>query len=159
MRFLKNKKGFSFIELVVVMAVFAILGAAVSGLVKTGLNSYGNISSDMSSETEARTALSLVTVQIRQHDATGAITVNSDTSLTLSDPDMRIWFEDGYLWVLDLDDPDPLDKKIAEVTGFKIRQYTDSNETVFYEITVEYGPSGNSRELSQTITQRSAASA
>jgi prepilin-type N-terminal cleavage/methylation domain-containing protein len=81
---LKNKKGFSFLELVIAMAIMGLLGTMVVGLVKTGLTSSGRIRDDMSSETEARAALSLITVQLRRHDATGAIridTVNEEIEL------------------------------------------------------------------------------
>ena len=104
MKFLRSKKGFTVIELVVTMAIMGILSMSVAGLVRTGLSSYKHISSDMSYETEARAALSLITVQIRQHDETDAIAVDSaNKKIKLKDAPGNsagtiIWFEDGTVY-------------------------------------------------------------
>ena len=103
MRQIHNNKGFTFIELVIAMAVMAILGAAVTGLVRTGLSSYTNISGDMEGETEARTAMSLLSVQLRQNDETGLIDIdNLHQILRIKDTAAStacavIWFENGWL--------------------------------------------------------------
>jgi len=61
------------LELLVTMAVLSLLGAMVLGLVGAGRRSSTRIQTDIADDTEARTAMSLITVSIRQHDATGAI--------------------------------------------------------------------------------------
>ena len=167
MRFLRNKKGFTLIELIVAMVVFAILGGAVAGMIQAGLGSYGRISDDMYTETEARTALSLVTVQIRQHDATDAISVNSDTAIGFMDaPPLPggtvIWFSGDTLYTREATDvtisqTDSDDYAIAKILDFRIvRNPSGDGLTFAYTVTVTYGSAGgDEKELSQTITQRS----
>jgi len=68
-----GRKGMTILELLVTMAVLSLLGAMVLGLVGAGRRSSTRIQTDIADDTEARTAMSLITVSIRQHDATGAI--------------------------------------------------------------------------------------
>jgi|GEM_PF-1285763 len=68
-----GNKGMTILELLVTMAVLSLLGAMVLGLVRAGRSSSNRIQTDIATDTEARTAMSLITVSIRQHDATGAI--------------------------------------------------------------------------------------
>jgi prepilin-type N-terminal cleavage/methylation domain-containing protein len=168
MRFFKNKKGFTLIELLVSMMVLAILGAMVTALVRTGLSSSGRIATDMAQETEARTAMSLVTVQIRKHDETGAIRMGS-SDVTFRDypgsSGRKIWFEDGALklqeYTMVSDEttnvyPQPL--RIAEVLDFSVTTPDDlvPGGTATYTITIVYeGGMGESRTLTQSVTQRS----
>lgn len=162
MRLLKNKKGFSFIELVVVMAIMSIVGTAVAGLLRTGLSASGRISENMATETEARTALSLITVQLRQHDATGAIHVKSDKEVWLYDDSdamtgTAVLFKDGGLYSYKLTNGlvDETDEPIANISGFKItHDISESGLLNTYKITITYGK--DAKSLSQTITQRSA---
>jgi len=68
-----GNKGMTILELLVTMAVLSLVGAMVLGLVGAGRSSSNRIQTDIATDTEARTAMSLITVSIRQHDATGAI--------------------------------------------------------------------------------------
>jgi prepilin-type N-terminal cleavage/methylation domain-containing protein len=68
-----GKKGMTILELLVTMAVLSLVGAMVLSLVSAGRRSSARIQTDIADDTEARTALSLITVAMRQHDATGAI--------------------------------------------------------------------------------------
>ncbi|MPM04582.1 hypothetical protein SDC9_50860 [bioreactor metagenome] len=178
MRYLHNKKGFTLIELIVAMMVFAILGGAIAGVLKAGLSSYGHISDDMYSETDARAALSLITVQIRQHDATGAITVDGGgTVLRLksgSDGDSGgtlIWFDStsqtlySYEATSDVATLDPSfvsvsdASAIAKINSLELKQKNREDGTnlpyTVYTVTIKYTKDGG-KELSQTVTQRSA---
>lgn len=163
MKLLKNKKGFTFTELIVVMAIMSIVGAAVAGLLRTGLSASGRISEDMAYETEARTALSLITVQLRQHDATGAILVKSPTEVWMYDGDpadktgICIIFKSGGLYSYKLTNGivDETGDPIANISGFTIAMSTSASEKyITYDIEILYGNEG--KHLSQSITQRSA---
>jgi prepilin-type N-terminal cleavage/methylation domain-containing protein len=169
---LKNKKGFSFLELVIAMAIMGLLGTMVVGLVKTGLTSSGRIRDDMSSETEARAALSLITVQLRRHDATGAIridTVNEEIEL-LKNPNAAppahlngtvISYGGGDVYAQDTTDVSgpvstagltPIARVVDVAVTFDLN---DAGTAITYDITVTYGAPGNLKELKQTVTQRS----
>lgn len=170
MRMLKNRRGFTLIELVIAMAVLAILGGAIAGVLQTGLRSYSRISESMYTETEARTALSLVTVQIRQHDATDAITVDAANDIIRLKDDPAydagtvIWLEDGTLYCTQVSDvgtiPEADDAEaIAQIYGIDLSQgVSGSGTSLEYTVTIYYGEDGG-KHLSQTITQRSAPAA
>jgi len=171
MRQVKRQAGFTLIELVVAMAVMSILGAAVMGLIKTALSSYDHINEDMAAETEARAALSLVTVQIRQHDQTGAIVLNPDGSLKfldapgdISSSGSIIWFNtaDSGLYAQDYGNLNNTTtagppNKIASITNFSVTRDDNGGTGPYtYNITISYGTGENARALSQDVTQRSA---
>ena len=169
MKRLWNQRGFTVVELIVTMAVLAILGATVSGLVRTGLSAYGRVSDTHNTESEARAALSLVTTQLRKHDATGAIDLADGQTLRLRrDPVAEnkgtlIWFAGGTVYTAQTEDvtatPAAADATvIAQVYGLDMKIVpTDNALSLSYQVTVTYGASGE-KTLSQTVTQRSAVS-
>ena len=169
MKCLKNKKGFSFMELVIAMAIMGILGAMVIGLIKAGLTSSKRINKDTAYETEARTALSLITVQLRRHDATGAILIDKErdkielkTDPVASPPDdsagMVISFADGVVYAKETNDvkaPFITDGLEPIATAYSVDvNMTVTGSAVAYEIVIEYGEPGSLKELRQTVTQR-----
>lgn len=170
MKRLRNKNGFSFIELVIAMAIMGILGAMVIGLIRTGLTSSKRINKDTAYETEARAALSLITVQLRRHDATGAIYVDEErkkielrTDPGAPAPDngkgMVITYENGVVYAKETDDVSaPLITEglepIATVNDVDVH-LSVTESAVAYEIVIKYGEPGNLKELRQTVTQRS----
>ncbi len=162
----RNKKGFTFIELVVAMAVSAILGVILVTTLQTGIVSYKNISYDMITETEARAALSLITVQIRQHDQTGAIRVLGETSLQfIDDPDLPnssysvVTYESGKLVSRQYDDLSDVSGialstvEVAAVSAFSVTTGADTFGAPVYLISIGYG---EGKTLKQSVTQRSA---
>lgn len=167
MRVLRKSGGFTLMELVVAMAIFAILGSTIAGLLKTGLSSYHSISRDMYNETEARTALSLISVQLRQHDITGAITVDTENKiLRLKDnPSANsgtvIWFSDHKVYTAEVSDVNTSiadienESAIATIYNLEVGQENLPNTAPSDTVTVHYGEHGE-KTLSQTITQRSA---
>ena len=144
------------------MAIMSIVGATVAGLLRTGLSASGRISEDMAYETEARTALSLITVKLRQYDATGAIDVISSDQVWFYDnienkSGTAIRFKDGGLYSYSLSGGIVAEtgEPIAYISGFEISDsVSESGMFITYDIKVFYGKDGKS--LSQTITQRSA---
>lgn len=168
MKRLRNSKGFTFIELLVTMAVMVILGTIVIGLLQTGLHSSDRISSDTKYETQARTALSLITVQIRQHDQTGAITVSGDSLQLRDNPTAAnplnkagtvILFTGGSVYAIKTDDVtaavSPAGLTPVATVGSVAVTAEVQNDANIYTVTIQYGPNGNDKTLSQTVTQRS----
>ena len=64
----KNTRGYTLIELVVVMAIMAILGTMLITMMNTGTNLYRNANAVMDAQSNARLAMSYITVKIRQND-------------------------------------------------------------------------------------------
>lgn len=176
MRVLRNRRGFTLIELVVAMAVGVILGAMLMTTLRTGLVSFGKISDDMQAESQARSALTLLTVQIRQHDETDAISVLTGQSMQLRDdpanPDTSTYtvvsYQDGALISQKFDPAvstaTPVSQAtVAQIDGLLIGIGTDMGTgAVMYSIQIQYGKAqygGEGRWLKQTVTQRSAAGA
>lgn len=173
-RHLKNQSGFTLMELLVTMLVLMILGTTIGGLVRTGLTSYGKIKSDAAYETEARTALSLITVQLRQHDETGAVTYDSaNKRLELQDDPSYsagnvIWFhkedEDvqGTIYLAQVSDVGGLlpatgeATPVAEALNLEISDGITEDGKKTFAVTITYGADlANAKTLTQTITQRS----
>jgi len=163
-----NKKGFTFIELVVAMAISAILGVMLVSTLHTGLRAYKGVSEDMLSETQARTALSLITVQIRKHDQTGAISCSTDldgvpTMYFYEDPldtdsYTKITFvkpvppeAEGAVTVTE--DIAGTPREIARVRGLTITESVNQYGAPMFTVTVEYG---DARVLTQSVMMRSA---
>lgn len=169
LRYIKNRSGFTLMELLVTMLVLMILGSTIGGLVRTGLSSYGNIKSDAEYETEARTALSLITVQLRQHDETGSITYYAAQKRLklrtdpLYDAGNVIWFADGTVYLAQVLDVDEIVSTadatpVAAVLDMDITQQLQDDNTYVYTVTIDYGADEASKKtLSQTVTQRSQA--
>ena len=163
-----NKKGFTLIELVVALAVSTILGVILVSTGQTGVTYYKRIDRDMMSETQARAALSLVTVQIRQHDATGAISVSADNrSITfLDDPSVvnstyTVVSFDAGTGKLHAQEYDSLGAPgarvdVALLKDFSVVQSANAFNQPMFLIHLEYGEDEAVRTLDQSVTQRSA---
>ena len=161
-----NKKGFTLIELVVALVVSTILGVILVSTVQTGVVSYKNIGKDMMSETQARAALSLVTVQIRQHDMTGAISVIDEHSVKFIDNPSDaanstytvVSFEVDQLIAREYtaDGAVSAQTEVALLRNFTIQQQANAFNQPVFVIHLEYGEDGAVRTLDQTVTQRSA---
>ena len=84
-----GNRGMTILELVVTLAILSLVGTMVLSLVSAGRSSSNRIQADIADATEARTAMSLVTVALRQHDEIGAINLyNTDFNnirLTMKD--------------------------------------------------------------------------
>ena len=162
-----TKKGFTLIELVVALAVSTILGVILVSTVQTGVTSYKNIDKDMMSETQARAALSLVTVQIRQHDTTGAISViDAQTMKFVDDPSNAdssysiISFSGVKLTASEYAETSAIAPssvtQIALLTSFSVTASVDTFGSPVFNFVIGYG---EGRVLEQSVAQRSAGGA
>ena len=68
-----SEKGFTLVELLLAMAILSILAASLVSLLSTGSSLFVNTEKYYQSQLEARTALSYITVKIRQNDVAGAV--------------------------------------------------------------------------------------
>lgn len=79
-----NKKGFTLTELIITMAIVAILGTVVVTMLQSGNRFQSGVVNSADLQNNARTAMSYITVKIRQNDTSGGITVDK---VNPTDPD------------------------------------------------------------------------
>ena len=75
---LKGNKGYSLIELIVVLAVMAIVGTMALSLIATGSKLYKNIYDRQLAQKDARIAMSYITMRVRQNDTQSGISVSNN---------------------------------------------------------------------------------
>jgi prepilin-type N-terminal cleavage/methylation domain-containing protein len=160
-----NHKGFTLVELIVVMAMMALLGSTLLTVVGTGGNQYRRIHESYRNENEARIALSYITVKIRQHDVmmddvTHAVSVQ-DTPVNA----LRIQQTLDTWWSIEMDgntliekaynsgDPDnPASADIAE--GLDSVSFASALFGRAVEIDITYTVEENTKHLTQTVFLR-----
>jgi len=165
---LRNEKGGTLIELVMVMSLLVLFGFAVYSLVCEGSQAQKRLDSEKSAETNARVAASYVDVRLRQNDAGGKISVepnglNGRDSIVIryryqddpdDDYDVWIYWANGELReVLSMAGVTPhwdSGNDIAAVDGFYVSVV---NGVVSF--TVEYAYEGTRQKLSETVYLRS----
>jgi prepilin-type N-terminal cleavage/methylation domain-containing protein len=102
-KYVRSRKGFTLIELIVAMAVMSVLLALYYSMFFAGGRTYEAMYNSYKEQNEARIAMSFITVKIRQNDYVKppnihAISIGEDT-----DPD-RGWYmliDDGDVYTAD----------------------------------------------------------
>ena len=103
-----DNKGYTTVELVLVLLLLLLFGVTTFTLIFAGSDTYQRISNNKNAETDARIALSYLNVKIRQNDMAGKIEVKNypgteRTALVLHDTrpesDLVTWifWENGML--------------------------------------------------------------
>ena len=73
----KSAKGYSLVELMVVMAIIVILGTMLVTMMNIGGKLYRNSNAVMEAQSNVRLAMSYITMRIRQNDALNKIDVDN----------------------------------------------------------------------------------
>ena len=68
-----NTKGYSLVELMVVLAIIGILGTVLVTMMNTGGHLYRDANATMEAQSNARLAMSYITMRIRQNDVSDRI--------------------------------------------------------------------------------------
>lgn len=86
---MKDNKGFSLIELVVVVAILAIIGLAVVGFMGTGTNLFGSVSNEVDVQEEAQLTLNQISDMVTSSSrGVSYYYGDSETNVVLSDADV-----------------------------------------------------------------------
>lgn len=105
---MRRRRGYTLIELVLVLMLLVLVAAMVFTLAGTGSQSYLRLMAKQSQAADLRTALSYLDVQLRKHDELGAVAIQPDpfsggpALLMILDADGQdfltwIYLSDGYL--------------------------------------------------------------
>lgn len=133
---LKSNNGFTLIELMVTMALMAILGVIIVSMLRSGNIFYRQSYKESEGESEARIAMSYVTTKIRENDIKDGIKLDTDGSGfkvkdSADDFNLHIYFEGNKLKEKQLD-KEPVE--IANIDSFNIEKTAENN----FKITVGY---------------------
>lgn len=71
----KSSKGYTLVELIVVMAIMGILGTTLLTMMNTGGKLYRNANAIMEEQSNSRLAMSYITMRIRQNDVKNNINI------------------------------------------------------------------------------------
>ncbi|MDP4093530.1 MAG: prepilin-type N-terminal cleavage/methylation domain-containing protein [Bacillota bacterium] len=147
-----NNKGFTLIELTVVLVILAIVGTMVYSLVGSGTKAYKEISENSDEQSDARIAMSYITMRLRQNDFTGGYEVRSNTMLVIKDT----YGNDKYRLYKDSDSVflvEDTGQRITAVNIAKINSISFQDTGNGVEISITYG--NENKTLDTMITMRS----
>lgn len=168
--FRTNNKGFTLIELIVVLAIMGIMGSMLVSMMHTGAMTFRSTYDTADAQNDARVAMSYLTVKIRQNDARpndgtdGIKVIVSDTGSfqTLQIKDSQntgfsfwIYCADGKLRQQYAADAAGFDS-IHLDSGMEIANISDLDvQKEEAKITLRVKSSDNSVDLTQIVTLRS----
>lgn len=149
---LNASHGNTLIELMIVMSMVALLGGVILGLVSTGGSAFQKIQAAHSTQTEARLALSYITVKVRQNDVQAGIVLNNPSSIHIVNPSGGYWdiYQDGS-GNLKEDNYDGTNHKISTIA----EGITFSATLINKQLTLTIGYSGGTKQLNEIIALRS----
>jgi len=160
------RSGSTLVELIMVMLLLVLFGAAISVLIYSGGETQGRIIAEKNAQIDARVALSYLNMYIRQNDEAGKIEITPNaytgeksilvkTRAEWGGYDTWIFFADGCLYEC-LVDPgqEPavgLSFKIAEIDRFDVTVNDDGSVTN----TIGYIINDRAEEMRSVIFLRS----
>ncbi len=129
---MKRRGGYTLIELVLVLMLLVLVASVVFTLAVSGSQTYLRMNAKQAQEAELRVAISYLDVQLRKHDAKGALSISPDpfdsrpSILITQDIDGQtyltwLYLRDGYLCELFVDQ----DTIITSAMGSRISPVDD----------------------------------
>ena len=176
----KKQRGYTLIELIIVMAIFAIVGSLIVTLMRSGGKFNEGVQRNAEAQNSARIAMSYINVKIRQNDSLPTQTqeiidsgiknnvwVVGDELLIYQgeylkwkiyfDPSKQTLYEDTY-------DAHGLPESTNEISASNAPDGSGINDVEFYysehdntntiQIVVKYNDNVAAREIVQTISLR-----
>ncbi len=167
---LKNEKGSSLVELVMVMMLLILFGATIYTIIFMGSSTQDRIIKEKDAQIEARIAISYINVRLRQNDAQGKISimqnpVNNQNSIVIHDNyegtlfDTWIYWSDGVLKEClvypgeEVTDEPGMYTPIANISGFDIQIKDDGS--LYNKVTYEFN--GKTKTLENAAFLRAGA--
>jgi prepilin-type N-terminal cleavage/methylation domain-containing protein len=74
----RRRRGYTLVELVLVLMLLVLVASVVFSLAGTGSRTYLRLTAKQSQAADLRTGLSYLDVQVRKHDAKGALSIRPD---------------------------------------------------------------------------------
>ncbi|MFX0548758.1 prepilin-type N-terminal cleavage/methylation domain-containing protein [Hathewaya histolytica] len=143
---MKRKKGFTLIEVMVVVALISILMGIISVFVINSSRFASDSKKNFNSLSEARIAMSYLTMKIREHDTEGCMTFK-DNSLNIkgnSSPEdtkkidkYYVYFKEGQLIEKDL--TIGKENSIAKINSFEMERVKDKDKRETQEVNIKIG--------------------
>lgn len=121
---LKSEKGFTLVEMIVVIAIMGILGTMVMKIFVSSNTFYYKVQNDYYARNNARTVVSYINNMIRRNDSSNRVKVE-ENKLTIYNEDgtrkSTIYFQDGKL----INEWNSKKICVAEITSFSITNTDD----------------------------------
>jgi type II secretory pathway pseudopilin PulG len=148
-----KNKGYSLIELILVMVLLILFGLTTFTLVIAGSSTYGKLTKNKNSNSELRVALSYVNMKVRQNDSFNSISIRR-VSREVGDAVVisKLMGEKPYeTWIYcskgilreallkkGINHPsDAISTEIAVISGFKV--YFINNRNLYIEVSKPFG--------------------
>lgn len=147
-----NEKGFTLVELMVTMVIFAIFGGMVLMFMNSSSNLFKITHKNYTSRSEARIAMSFVTFKIRQNNISNAIeVVDKENKIKIKDNmgqiSCEIFFNNGSLKEVLRGEKQ---KEIAKIDSFVVSNLNGQE----IKIQIGYNDSDGAKFITETITKR-----
>lgn len=170
-KIIKNEKGNSLVELIMVMALLILFGVTIYTIIYSGAEAQNKIIENKDAQTDARIALSYVNVKLRQNDSSGRVSIETfpetgENAIVLKGVDYSgdvpldtwIFYDDNALYEyngLSGEEPEKsLSLPVIESDGLVYSvEYDEESNSIKNTITYEYG--GESKTISSLIHLRS----
>ena len=171
-----KQRGFTLIELIVVMALFAIVGSLIVTLMRSGGKFNEDVQRNADAQSSARIAMSYINVKIRQNDSlpTQALIVNGiKNNVWVEGNKLSIYYEGKPKYIIyfdslkqtlyeDIYEADGISKSTNKISASNAPDGSGVTDVSFYydvhnniiQIVVKYNDNIAERELRQTISLR-----
>ena len=128
----KNTKGYTLVELMVVLAIMGILGTTLVTMMNTGGQLYRNSNAVMDAQSNTRLAMSYITMRIRQNDVSNGINVDTTSPF----PVLKIIdssnssIPSNFYWIYFVPAIPPVPGKLREQYGTGFNTNLESGEEI-----------------------------
>lgn len=170
---MRSKKGYSLVELVLVMMLLVLVASLVFSLTAAGSRAWMRLTESGNRRTELRTAMSHIDVQLKKSDSLNSVSIGADptgsgAAIKLTReiknptiPDFNrsetwIYIQDGKLYELHtlpgmpLQDAMTAGQPLADVDSWEIRVVSDQ----LLEVTLNIKREMESNEITDSITRQ-----